>query len=86
LRKKYIYGKATSRYLLKHNRRTLNVENLSRFGLLRPSYLRNVGKIIEDPKLGTGFVVLTISEYLAAAFGAVRGLIGQSGHEAEKKS
>jgi GT2 family glycosyltransferase len=86
LRKKYIYGKATSRYLSKHNRRTLNVENLSRFGLLRPSYLKNVGKIVEDPKLGTGFVVMTISEYLAAAFGAIRGWIGQLGHEPEKNS
>ncbi len=85
LRKKYVYGKATGHYLSKHNRRTLRVENLSRFGLLRPSYLRNVRRIVQDPKLGTGFVLMTISEYLAAAFGAVRGLTGQLGRESEKK-
>jgi glycosyltransferase involved in cell wall biosynthesis len=86
LRKKYVYGKATGRYLSKHNRRTLNVENLSRFSLLRPSYLKNVSKIIEDPKLGTGFVVMTISEYIVAAFGAVRGWIEQLGLVSGKKS
>jgi hypothetical protein len=86
LRKKYVYGKATGRYLSKHNKRALNVENLSRFGLLRPSYLKNIGKIVEDPKLGTGFVVMTISEYLAAAFGAITGLIGHSSRQPEKKS
>jgi glycosyltransferase involved in cell wall biosynthesis len=74
LRKKYVYGKATGRYLSKHRRNTLSLQSFSRFGLLRPSYVKNFGRIVEDPRLGPGFILMTMSEYLAAAFGALRGI------------
>lgn len=83
LRKKYMYGKATGLYFSKHSKRALTAENFSRFSLLRPSYVRNMEKILENPKLGAGFVIMTASEYVAAAFGAFRGLLEQSVHKLE---
>jgi glycosyltransferase involved in cell wall biosynthesis len=85
LRKKYVYGKATSRYFSKQKGR-LNPENIMRFSLLRPSYVRNFRKIVENPRLGAGFVIMTTSEYFAAAFGAIRGLAEQSARRLESNS
>lgn len=76
LRKKYIYGKATGRYFAKYGRRLLTSKNFSRFGLLRPSYVKNLSRLLADPRLAVGFTVMTLSEYMAAALGAVRGLSG----------
>lgn len=70
LRKKYMYGKATTRYISKHRKTALTSNNLSRFGLLRPSYVRNFGRIVRNPKVGAGFAIMTASEYFAAALGA----------------
>jgi glycosyltransferase involved in cell wall biosynthesis len=85
LRKKYVYGKATSRYFSKQER-GLNPQDIMRFNLLRPSYFRNLRKIVENPRLGAGFMIMTASEYFAAAFGAIRGLAGQSARRLEQNS
>ncbi len=82
LRKKYVYGKATWRYFSKQ-KGGLNPENIMRFSLLRPSYVRNFRKIVENPRVGAGFAIMTTSEYFAAAFGAIRGLAEQSARRPE---
>jgi glycosyltransferase involved in cell wall biosynthesis len=78
LRKKYVYGKATNRYFAKHGRRFLAKEIFSRFSLLRPSYVRNLPKMLANPKLGAGFLLMTMSEYMSAAFGALSAMADKS--------
>lgn len=78
LRKKYVYGRATNLYFTKHSRRFLTKEIFSRFSLLRPSYVRNLPKVLANPKLGAGFLVMTLSEYMSAAFGALSAIADKS--------
>jgi glycosyltransferase involved in cell wall biosynthesis len=78
LRKKYVYGRATNLYFSKHSKKLLTAEIFSRFSLLRPSYIRNLPKLLANPKLGAGFVIMTLSEYISAAFGALSGIADRS--------
>ncbi len=78
LRKKYTYGKATGQYFAKYGKRLLTRKNLSRFSLLRPSYVKNLPRLTANPRLTIGFTVMVLSEYIAAAIGAARGGLSSS--------
>ncbi len=86
LRKKYIYGRATSQYFIEYSKRLLTAENFSRFGLVRPSYVRNIRNIFSNPKVGAGFMAMILSEYVAAAFGLVMGMIDPPKDQVHTKS
>lgn len=77
LKKKYTYGKATGQYFAKYGKTLLTTKNLSRFSLIRPSYVKNLPRLMANPRLAVGLTVMILSEYVAAAFGAARG--GMSG-------
>ena len=74
IRKKYIHGRATSLYFSKHRKTLLTAENFSRFSIIRPAYIDNFRKLLANPKLAVGFLVMIISEYIAATFGAIKGI------------
>jgi glycosyltransferase involved in cell wall biosynthesis len=67
-RKKYYYGKNLSAYFKKHPKLAL-----AQYQPLRPAFLRNIKKLISQPLLAIGLVILKSAEYLGGGFGILRG-------------
>lgn len=82
MRKKYFHGKMTGAYFAKQRGKVFTKENFSRFTFIRPSYIKNARRLFANPKLGLGFLVMIFSEYIAATFGAIKGITTKR-HNAE---
>lgn len=83
MRKKYIHGKMTSAYFAKQKGKLFTSETLSRFSLIRRSYIKNFRGLLANPQVGLGLIVMILSEYVAAIIGVISG-IGSNHREPER--
>lgn len=69
-RKKYYYGQNLAHYLKKHPKLAF-----SQYQPIRPAFLRNLRKLLGQPVLALGLIILKLSEYAGGGLGLIRGKI-----------
>ena len=70
MKKKYYYGLKTSRYIKKH---AITETSTQLIYFLRPAFYKNWKKLLLNPKLSLGLVVMLSAEQLAGGCGVARG-------------
>lgn len=66
MKKKYTYGLTIESYIKKHKQQAKK-----QLRLIRPAFLRNYNRLLGNPKVATGMIVMKVCEFAAGACGMI---------------